>query len=525
VRWNDGRKRLIAWALVLGVAVLAAVPATGSVRSQALYARGLIPFNNGQWDQAYRLFDQAVRADPKDALALYYRGLTQARRGAPTNAIKDFEDALQLRPTLPHAALDLGIAYFDAAQYAAAKTWLERAHQQPADRFAAALFLGLTLYRMGDDAAAIPYFNDAKADPELRPEAQYYAGLALLRQGKTEAARTELGDAAREYPQSEVGRVAQRYTAAAAPMVAGAGKPWSVYGRVGFEYDSNVVAGPDESDLKGQPGANAISREGDGRAVVGVGGGYTLVDADVGSVRATYDFSQSIHFKLTDFDLQGHRVRVEASSKPGVISYGIAGTYDFYLLDYQSFYQEILGTPWVTAAEGKDAATQVYYTIRGRDFLRSPYNPIRDGTNNAFGIRQYIALGDAARVLDFGYQFDAEDPISDGPGGRQFKYKGHQIDVGVSVPVTDRLRAQAAYLFRLENYQFPNFLPNSSTFTPPPQGPRRHDAEHQFVVAMEYDLTTNLALLGDFVGTINGSNIPNFEYDRYIVSASVQVTF
>ena len=115
MRWNDGRKRLIAWALVLGVAVLAAVPATGSVRSQALYARGLIPFNNGQWDQAYRLFDQAVRADPKDALALYYRGLTQARRGAPTNAIKDFEDALQLRPTLPHAALDLGIAYFDAA--------------------------------------------------------------------------------------------------------------------------------------------------------------------------------------------------------------------------------------------------------------------------------------------------------------------------------------------------------------------------------------------------------------------------
>jgi hypothetical protein len=207
-------------------------------------------------------------------------------------------------------------------------------------------------------------------------------------------------------------------------------------------------------------------------------------------------------------------------SKPGPFSYGIAGTYDFYLLDYQSFYQEILGTPWVTVGEGKTAATQAYYTIRGRDFLRSPFNPIRDGTNNAFGVRQYIALGETTRVLDFGYQFDAEDPASNGPFGRQFKYKGHQVDVGVSLPIAESTRAQLAYLFRLEDYQFPNSLVNRDGATV-----RRHDAEQQFVVAMEHDLTTNLALLADFVGTINGSNIPNFDYDRYIVSGSVQVKF
>lgn len=526
MRWSYGKGIVVACAFVVAVATLPPASAIASVRSHALYARGLIPFNNGQWDEAYRLFDQAVRADPKDALALYYRGLSQARRGAATTAIQDFEQALQLRPSLPHAALDLGVAYFDVGQYATAKSWLERAHQQGPDRFAAALFLGLTLYRMGNDAAALPYLNEAKVDPELRAEAQYYAGLALLRQGKTGAARTELAAAVREYPQSEVGRVAQRYTAAATQALSPSEKPWSVYGRVGFEYDTNVVAGPDESNLKGQPGANAVSGEGDGRAVLGVGGGYTLLDTDFGSVRATYDFSQSIHFKLTDFDLQGHRVRLEASSKPGPFTYGIAGTYDFYLLDYQSFYQEILGTPWVTVSEGEAAATQAYYTIRGRDFLRSPFNPIRDGMNNAFGVRQYIALGAPKRVLDFGYQFDAEDPVSDGRGGRQFKYKGHQVDVGVSLPITDITRAQVAYLFRLEDYQFPNFLPNDPTFSAPvAQGPRRHDAEQQFVVAMEHDLTGNLALLADFVGTINGSNIPNFDYDRYIVSASVQVTF
>src|SRR5262249_54939202 len=115
--------------------------AQANVRSHTLYARGLIPFNNGQWDQAYQLFDHAVQADPSDALAVCYRGRTQARRGLWAFAIADLEQALKLDPSLPHAALDLGVAYFNAGEYAAAKVWLERAHAQGAERFTAALFL------------------------------------------------------------------------------------------------------------------------------------------------------------------------------------------------------------------------------------------------------------------------------------------------------------------------------------------------------------------------------------------------
>src|SRR6185295_8749529 len=138
----------------------------------------------------------------------------------------------------------------------------------------------------------------------------------------------------------------------------------SVYGALAFEYDSNVNAAPSDSAYNGSG-----SGEGDGATVVGAGGGYTLLDTDFGSLRATYDFSQSIHFQLSEFDLQGHRLRLEAASPAGWLSYGLAGTYDFYLLDYQSFYQEILGTPWVAVREGSAAATQLYYTARGRDFF------------------------------------------------------------------------------------------------------------------------------------------------------------
>jgi len=508
------------WVVVLVAATWPAVTAQATPRSAALYARGLVAFNASRWEQAYHLFDEAVHADPSDATAVYYRGLAQGRRGQPAAAIKDIEEALKLNPAQPHAALDLGIAYFDTGQYGSAKSLLERAYQQGSERSVAAFFLGLALYRLGDQAQALVYLNEAESDPEVRASAHYYAGLVLRHQGQADAARNEFAQAAQEQPESDVGKAAQQYaTGAPAPVppAPGRGKPWSVYAKLGFAYDTNVVAGPSEADARGQAG---ISGEGDGFTALGAGGQYTLLDSDVGSVRASYDFYQSIHFQLTQFDLQGHRVRVDAASRPGPLSYGLSGTYDFYALDYQTFYQEGLGTPWVAVAEGKTAATQLYYTLRGRDFFRQPFNPGRDGIDNAVGLRQFALLGNAARVLSGGVQFDSEDTVSNGPQGDQFEYNGYQADVGLALPILDIVRLQLAYLVRIENYQFVNQFPNGDgSFV------RRHDFQQQFVLNAAHDLSEHVTVTFDFLGVISGSNIPNFSYDRDIVGAGLQTRF
>jgi tetratricopeptide (TPR) repeat protein len=523
-------KRLVVIAVGL---VLTATPsvhtAWANVRSQALYARGLIPFDRGQWEQAYALFDRAVAADANDAVARYYRGLTRARLKQYAAAIQDMEQALQLNPALPHAALDLGITYFDDGQYTPAKTWLERAYQQGVERFTAAFFLGLTCYRMGDDAAAQKYLTEAEADPDLRPSAQYYAGLALFRQGKTEAARAEMQQVMRERPQSDIGKAAQgAVSGAGLPPTRGPAapqKPWSLYGEVGFQYDTNVVLAPSDAGVKV---AEGISKQADGRAVIGLGGAYQLLKTDVGSLNAEYDFYQSIHFHLTEFDLQGHRLRLDALSPPGKVSYGLSALYDFYALDYQSFFQEGLGTPWISLNESDTAATQAYYTFRGRNFFRQPYDPARNGMNNAVGIRQYLNLGTLGPgdwLLDLGYQFDSEITFSNSLGARDFQNIGNQADIDLHVPLYWLVQLQLAYLFRLEDYQYPNSRTKPPPPSPPSGGFRRHDAEQQFAVALRRSLTANVSAEIDYFGVINNSNISNFEYDRGIVAGSVRVTF
>jgi predicted negative regulator of RcsB-dependent stress response len=532
---GGGRGGGVVVVILLSVVVCGGA-AQANVRSHALYARGLIPFNGGRWQEAYQLFDQAVQVDSTDAVALYYRGLTAVRLDHTAAAITDMEQALALDPSLAHAALDLGITYFDTGQYAAAKPWLERAYKQGNERLVCAFFLGVTLYRLGDEAAALVFLNEAQADPEVRAAARYYAGLVLSHQGDTTAAGNAFTQVAKEQPQSEIGRAARRYAgpgeARQPPSVFGGGvqKPWSVYGKLGFEYDSNVLIAPSNSSLKTSQG---INQESDGRTVIGAGGGYTLLDTDMGSVRASYDFYQSIHFQLTEFDLQGHRVRLDLASPPALLRYGISGTYDFYALDYQSFFQEVLGTPWVAVSEREDAATQVYYTARGRDFFRDPYDPSRDALDQAVGVRQVLLLGAIDGALSFGYQFDSEDTLAHGPAGqpvicsptthtsgcgaRDFEYNANQLDVGLTAGLFGWARGQAAYQFRLEDYQFPNSRVDFAK--------RRHDNEHQFALGLEHDVTSELALTLDFVGVINNSNIDNFEYDRDIVSIGARVVF
>ncbi len=496
--------------------------AAANSRSRALYAKGLVPFHAQRWEEALRLFDAAVQEDAQDALATYYRGLSAARLGLIKEATRDIDRAAQLRPDLPGAALDLGILHFEAEAYADAEDWLQRAYQQPRDRFAAALFLGLSRFRRGDDAGARTFFEEAARDPAVRASAQYYGALARLRLGQTDEARHLLEQVPAEQPDSEIGQAARQYleTVPAARWEAGAPEggeaPWVLHGTVGFAYDSNVVLAPDDAAIKD---SRSISRESDGRAVVAFGGRYRLLDTASVVGNLSYDLSQSVHFRLTDFDLQGHRVRLDVATRPARLQYGLTGLYDFYALDYRSFFHEGIGTPWATLFEGQVSATQVYYSFRSRDFFREPFDPFRDSFNQAVGLRQFFLLGEVGRVLSIGYQLDDEDPIS--TSGNDFEYVGHQFDANVAFGLRDWTRGVVGYLLRFEDYQFRN----SRTGTGPRFGVRRHDKEHQLVVHFDRPLVPHLSANLEYFGTLNDSNIPAFEYDRHVVSLGVRLEF
>ena len=315
---------------------------------------------------------------------------------------------------------------------------------------------------------------------------------------------------------------------------AGTTRSWTAFGKLGFEYDSNVVAGPSSKvDERSNtppkpaqlPGSQTdVSGKGDGRVVLSAGGDYRLVDNDVWSLSMGGEVDSSIHFSLSDFDLLGFPLWLEVASHWGELRYGLAGEWRYYLLNYENFYQEGLLTPWLSFPEAEGLSGQVYYTFRGRDFFKKPFDPGRDGINHAIGLRQQAQLEDLEVTLTGGLQYDKEDTISNLAmgAGPEFQYNGYQFDLGARYALNQLMRFDVSYLVRIEDYDNPNSFagaPNSSFQF------RRHDNAHFFLIGGEYDLTDSVALTADFLAVINGSNIPNFDYDRFIISPGVRIRF
>jgi Tfp pilus assembly protein PilF len=502
-------------AVSLGLlAVAIAAPAFANTRSQQLYAKALVPFHAQNWQDAQRLLNDAVLADPDDAVALYYRGLTSARLGQAADAIRDIEHALALQPNLEPAVLDLGILYAETGQYASAQQWLERAHQQPANRFAAAFYLGLVNLRTGKNAAAAESFAEAGKDPALRQAAQFYQGVAQLRDGERSEAKTLLSQVETGSSDLETTQVAKQFlTGAPTSTVAGEPSGFEAHANAGLGYDSNVALIPSSSAA--QQGLDTDG-EMDGMFRVGAGAGYTWLDENIGSANLGYNLYQSIHFTTSTYDLTSNRINLTLATPRGRFwQAGIVGLYDVYFMNYQTFYQAGRGTPFLNFYVGDVAATQVFYSFGGQDFFRGPFDPFRDSYINAAGARQYFLLGAADRFVSVGYRWDDYDPLS--RDGTDFAYTDNMFDVTLDFDVYTDGHAQFGYLFDLQDYEHPN---SRTDYTK-----RRHDGQNQVVLNFTHQFTDLISADIAYLAVFNGSNIPDFEYNRNIIQANVWLQF
>ena len=488
--------RLILFGLLLPAVALA------SGQSERLYSRGLVDFHRGRYANAVALFEQAVQADPQDAYALYYRGMTYGRMSRMQVAVNDLRQVLRLKPDFDQAALELGVALVQTGEYAEAVQWLDRAQRVPALDAPASLFRGVAELRLEQVDKARSDFERAERDPALRTEARYYEGVADYQGRRWAAAQEQFAYVAATSPDSAMGREAVAFQER---MRTGGRPPYQVFGEVGFQYDSNVVLAPLDGSLKSQAG---ISKQADGRAIVSAGGTYAPLVTDHVQLSLGYEFFQSLHFDLTDFNLQAHRPGVQLVVSAGPVRAGVAGNYDYYLIDdEQSFLQSVSALPWLELQEADLGTLQFYYRCRWRGFLKHPFDQLRDSLNQAAGMRQFFDLGGAGRYVSLDYQFDREG--ADHVAGLPFAYDGQQVGGSFGWAFPWGFASEIGYAYRHEHYD--------------PESHGRLDDEHRISVVGEQQIVENLSVVLGYFGTINNSNNGFFRYERHIGSLSLRV--
>ena len=286
-------------------------------------------------------------------------------------------------------------------------------------------------------------------------------------------------------------------------------KHWSVYASAGMQYDSNVALDPTGQRLPGAPANPA-----DGGGVFSAGGRYDFVDTARWQASLEYDFYQTAHFRLHDFDLRSNRVAGTAgySLVPDVWT-GVQAGYQHYVLGVDPYSGAPFVTPFVSWTQQDWGLTQFVYEHAHVTYLSQPFENVRDGPTDTASLNQTVYWG--SRYVTIGYEFGSERPQSHSVFGESFRERYHQVGVGFGFSPGWRTTVDLAYLFRYENY------PASE----PALGTTRQDTVNQFSVSVRRPVTRYLSAGLTYYGTFDNSNVAVYQYRRNIVSAEVRVVF
>ncbi len=160
---------------------LAALLGLALAQEPDLTEQGLKALAEQKFEEAARLFAQAVKADPSDSAALFHLALAESLLGKDEEAIASYRRLLELKPGLYEAELNLGILLLRSRRPVEALAHLERAAGLRAGQPRAYLHWGLALLEAGRYQEARSKLAEAlKLDPTA-PMAHLGLARALLK--------------------------------------------------------------------------------------------------------------------------------------------------------------------------------------------------------------------------------------------------------------------------------------------------------------------------------------------------------
>lgn len=139
-------------------------------------ARGIIYYNAGEYDNAVKELQTAIKDDPTNAEIYFYLGKCYTEKQF-TDAVDAFKRAVDLNPQYTEAYFHLGMVYNKLDMYREAIAALRQALQIEADHPGALLQIGIAYAMIKEYRAAVTMLEKA-ADMEMDARAYYALGIS-----------------------------------------------------------------------------------------------------------------------------------------------------------------------------------------------------------------------------------------------------------------------------------------------------------------------------------------------------------
>ncbi len=237
------------------------------------------------------------------------------------------------------------------------------------------------------------------------------------------------------------------------------------------------------------------------------------VEGDLASgttVRAGYDFSQSLHADFTNFDLQTHRASAGLTQEIGKITFDLDYSFVDARLGRKGFLTINRIAPALSGFIGKKLFWRLEYVYTDKNFTN---RTARDSKVNAGSLSLYYFLNGTRSYWTLRYRYEDENAVAP-----EFDFRGHEIRLRYTrrFPVAgqdSRLRLTARYEKR--NYRA----------ITPSIGVVRDDDRYRFNAEWRIPLTRHLFFLAEYEFASFVSNLPSADFNQHLVSGRLGVTF
>ena len=398
-----------------------------------------------------------------------------------------------------------GIMLIEEGDQSGAVSKFREALKEKPDDFKATLYLGAALSRLNDKDAEAMLRKALYLKPD-DPRANLELGIHHINNSKYNEAKGYLEKAIKTSDDTELKDAAAEYLNAAKAEGKGR-KRWAADISLGGQYDSNVSLNPNEVPLP-----QGISRKDDWRAVLNINGRYDFLSTEAADGSIGYNLYQSLHSKLTDFNISYHLLDLSALY---VISSSISlkGMYSFeYVFVGGSGYDYAhTASPSIIITEGNRFATIVEYRYRYKNFIDSELyasNSERTGSNHLAGITQNITYSLIHAKIGYAYDRDLTNRS-------YWDYNGHKGFIGIEFNLPYRILLELYGEYSKKDYDGINPLSDTN----------RADNAYTLSASATKELTDIFSITVGYFYLNNDSNIALYKYNRAITSLFVNARF
>lgn len=488
------------------------IPCLSAKNYELLFSKGMLAFNQGNYEEALHSFTRAASLKPEVAQIQYYLGLTHTQLENNKEALKAFKKVISLDPTYPRVHYDLGVVCYRLGNYSEALKEFKVAEQLEPQRAMIFYFKAHILYLQNKFSESLPYFTKAgELDPSLKQTTHFFRGIVLLKLNQYEYSEQEFQTALDLDPASELGKASHKYLEVIKERKGIVLKKWSLNASLSYQYDDNVVLEPDDTTS-----ATRVSDESDSRAVLFVDGEYRFIQNFPWIMGIHYSFYQSIHSRLHDYDLQNHQGTLFGNyqGKWRNIPYQFQLDYKYSntILDEKRYLESHGITATLNLQVNSNLLTQIQYRFQDKDFHYSVvhHTANRDGINNLCGITQYLFLFENRGFFRVGYFYD-----NDSTNGSNWDYDGYKFLAGLRFPFLCKTIIDTDFQYYQQEYDNRDFIFNHS----------RRDEEYTYNFSIYRNIHKHFDATFRYTRMDNSSNIDFYDYDRNIYSLTFSIWF